>query len=272
MKLSICFGTYNEEKNITRLLSSIINSKGYNSSDVEIIVTDSVNTKDSTRSLIEQFSDVKLYVYGNERSMQRNNSVKQATGEYVLIPDADMEFSEGLLEELLHFIDQHTDKKSCLVVKESVPGKTIYSRARNIEKKILEENATLSAARLFPREKFIEVGGFNEEMVSGEDFELDRRFRKLGYNVFFSKNYFFHHEESLGIIKSVKKKIYYAKKLINYTVVMDTEFNPLYRYAILFSKPMLILRHPIAFTYLIILKSLEFGIGFLVYMTNKKKD
>jgi len=262
--VSIIIPTKNEELNIGRLLNSIYSTSIEMQKFFEVIVVDNINTTDRTRQIVNKFSAV-LYVYGDERSEQRNHGVKKAHGEYVLFLDADMEVTYDLLLELLSLINSN-ERELMIFIPERIPGKSIYLRARNIEKVIYSENKIVSAARLFNREIFLKIGGFNQDMISGEDWDLSKRYEKLARKVFFTKNTLKHHEEKVGFIGSIKKKIYYAKNLQNYSVWVDAQINPFYRFFLIFSNFTFLFRDPIAYIYLIILKTFEFGIGFVTYL------
>jgi glycosyltransferase involved in cell wall biosynthesis len=264
-KISIIIPTKNEEKNIARLLKSIINSPPYNPNIIEIVVVDNPNTADQTREIVKSFVNVQLFVTGPERSSQRNFGAEKSNGEYIYFVDADMEFSNNLLETIL----QNLNESIALIVPERVSGKSLYCRAINIEKQIYDQNPIISAARVFLRERFLAIGGYNIDMISGEDWDLDRRYRRQENNlknqVRFLNSFIYHHEEDLGFITSIKKKIYYAKQIKNYNIGIQNEVNPIYRLLILFSRPDLIITDILAFMYLVTLKFSQFGIGFLTY-------
>lgn len=290
MFLTIIIPTKNEEKNIGILLRSIQKSlvdedakESGNSTSYEVIVVDNLQTNDKTREIVRKFPKFKLIIGGSERSEQRNIGAKEAIGEYLLFLDADMEVDKELMSEILEGEDGNKSEeihreghhprfqKDALVfvIPERIPGKSLYSRARNLEKLIYTHNAKISAARLYPREVFEKFGGYNEKMISGEDWDLDRRVRQKGVEIVFTENYLIHHEENLSFWGSIKKKVYYAKNLKNYKVGIQKEVNPIYRIAVLFSKPMLILKNPIVWMYLLVLKISEFGVGFVVYVKGR---
>jgi glycosyltransferase involved in cell wall biosynthesis len=262
MLLSIIIPTKNEEVNIARLLGSIVKDKAFDTEHVEIIVIDNPTTTDKTREIAQKYP-VTLDIVGPERSSQRNRGAHVATGEYICFVDADMEFRPGLLQEIL----DHLKPDSALVIPERIPGSSLYCRALNIEKQVYDNNRLISAARVFFRKTFLDIGGFNTDMISGEDWELDRRYTSTGAHTVHLKHVLFHHEENIGFTKSIKKKIYYAKKLNNYRVGFQREVNPIYRYSLLFSKPSLIFKDPFAFIYLILLKTSQFSIGVFTYLT-----
>jgi glycosyltransferase involved in cell wall biosynthesis len=261
MLLSIIIPTKNESKNISRLLHSIYENQGFNADLIEVIVVDNPGTTDETRDQVKQFKLAKLYIKGPERSAQRNFGAKQAKGKYLYFVDADMEFTPSLLSEIL----ANLNNDNIFVIKERIVGNSLYCKAINLEKQIYDDNNKLSAARIFPKKVFNLVNGYNEQMISGEDWDLDKRIVKQGLSTIHLKHHILHHEEDVSLQISLKKKIYYAKNLKNYKFGIQLEVNPFYRYYVLFSKPSLIIKHPFLFTYLLYIKTLQFLVGSLVY-------
>src|SRR3989344_111894 len=82
-KLSVCLITKNEEKNLTACLSSIKDLAD------EIIVVDT-GSKDKTKEIAQQFTG-KVYdlAWSDDFSAARNESLKHAAGDWILVLDAD---------------------------------------------------------------------------------------------------------------------------------------------------------------------------------------
>jgi glycosyltransferase involved in cell wall biosynthesis len=256
--VSVIIPTKNSEKYLEKCLKSI---KNQTFTDFEIIIVDNFST-DKTPEIAQKYTD-KFFQQGPERSAQRNFGVKKANGKFLFFVDSDMELSPNLLLEISHKFNQKPNL--ILVIPEYVPGNTIYTKAKNLEKRIYDNNDKIEAARVFSKYLFDKIGGFNENMIAGEDWDLDRRIEKVGGQKIRTKAIIHHNEEDLGFFKSIQKKMYYAKKLTGYKVGIQSEVNPLYRLFVFFSKPFLILKHPISFVYLILLRYTEFACGFLVY-------
>lgn len=266
MLLSIIIPTKNEQHNISNLLNSIINSNSYTPKNIEIIVVDNPTTTDNTSVIVGKYNNVKLFSKGPERSAQRNYGAKQATGEYLYFVDADMEFTPDLLYDIL----RHLNFKYSITIPERVPGSNIYAKALNLEKMIYDKNNTISASRIFSKKSFKETGGYNEEMVCGKDWDLDRRIKALGITSIHLTNHIIHNEKDLGFVGNIKKKLYYAAKIQNMNIGIESRVNPFYRYFVLFSKPGLILANILPFLYLITLKTTQFASGFWTVVTRAK--
>ncbi len=82
-KLSVCLITKNEENNLANCLNSVKDLAD------EIIVVDT-GSKDKTKEIAKQFTDqVYDFVWSDDFSAARNESLKQATGDWILVLDAD---------------------------------------------------------------------------------------------------------------------------------------------------------------------------------------
>lgn len=102
--LSICIITKNEEHNIERCLNSV------SSIADEIIIVDTGST-DKTKELAKKYN-AKVYDFkwADDFSKARNESLKYAKSDWILILDADEELTEDAKRNLKPFLD-HLDKK-----------------------------------------------------------------------------------------------------------------------------------------------------------------
>jgi glycosyltransferase involved in cell wall biosynthesis len=176
MILSIIIPTLNEEKYLPILLSQI---KKQNFSDYEIIVADAGST-DRTVEIAQSFG-CKI-VKGGLPARGRNEGAKVAKGDILLFMDADnIYLPNGFLEKLIFEF-----KKRNL----GVASFPIYPKGNFIDKtcyffynKFVEifQNWTAFATNcvLIKREIFEKVGGFDEQILIGEDHDLAKRAKKI---------------------------------------------------------------------------------------------
>ena len=93
MKLSVGIITYNEEKNLSRTLDSILEMAN------EIIIVDSGST-DRTLEIANQYN---ASIYSEEwkgYGLQKNSVIDKCVGEWILLIDADEEITPELVEEI----------------------------------------------------------------------------------------------------------------------------------------------------------------------------
>ncbi len=95
--LSIIIPSFNEEKTIIKILKKIDSSK-IESINFEIIVIDDGST-DQSKKVLELNKDLYNKLLINEKNLGKGFSVKKgienASGEYILIQDADLEYDPG---------------------------------------------------------------------------------------------------------------------------------------------------------------------------------
>jgi dolichyl-phosphate beta-glucosyltransferase len=103
--ITIIIPAYNEENRILNSLNKIVN---YFKDDYEIIVVDDGST-DDTRKLVEEFDNV--IINEKRRNMGKGYSIRQgvsmASGELILITDADLSTPITDYEKLNNYIDDY---------------------------------------------------------------------------------------------------------------------------------------------------------------------
>ena len=153
-------------------------------------------------------------------------------------------------------------KLSGIVIDEISKGTSFLSRIKALEKQLTTGEETIEAARFFRKKDLVKIGGYDEKLISGEDWDLSQRMAKLGpFGRIKSKIY---HFENQSIWEDIKKKYYYAKNIKPYAQKYPKLWNRqqanfIYRMKILFKKPDLILNHPLEFLGLLLLKSSHFA-------------
>lgn len=251
-QVSVIVATKNEEKNIDRCLKSIRNQP----TKAEIIVVDNFSN-DKTVQIAKEFTS-KVYLFGNERSKQRNFGTKKTRGEYLLFLDADMELPPNLLKECLQQFKRNS-KISGIIIDEESTGHNFLSRVKSLEKRLTRRETVIEAARFFKKTDLLKMSGFDEDLISGEDWDLSIRMRKLG-SLARVKSKIVHHEDKT-FWQDVKKKYYYAKNIQKYAKKHPQEFEKqagYWRFSSLFKKPKIIYDDPTAFLGLVFLKSAQY--------------
>lgn len=264
MDLSIIIPTRNEQDNIKRLLVSIKNQQN---KDYEIILVDNFS-KDKTVAIAKPYVD-KIIKAGKERSAQRNYGLKKARGKFVLFLDADMELSPGLLEECVQKC-KADPKIVAIVIDEVAYGHSFLSRIKSLEKNLARGSVQIEAARFFRKSAVLKMGGYDKNLISGEDWDLSIRVSKLG--PFCSiKSKIIHHENNT-IWQDIQKKYYYAKSIQKYAKKHPEEFKKqagFWRFFNLFKKPKIIYDNPAVFVGLLFLKSAQY-LAYLLAKLNQK--
>jgi glycosyltransferase involved in cell wall biosynthesis len=255
--LSVIIPTKNEQKNIRRCLESI---KNQDMQPAEVILIDNYSS-DQTISIARQFG-AKVFLAGPERSVQRNFGAKKASGKFLLFLDADMELEKGVLQECL---DLAEDGAQAVIISERVVGKGFWSRCRTLEKSCYLGDELIEAARFYDKKLFLQLGGYDKELIASEDWDLHQKAKNVGAKIARTKSFVLHHEKETNPIAAFRKKYYYGKNLSAYfkkhPKLALAQYQPL-RPAFLRNIKKLI-SQPLLAIGLVILKSAEYlGGGF----------
>lgn len=249
-KVSVVIATKNEEKNLERCLKSLAAQP----QKCEVIVVDNFST-DKTVDIAKKYTK-NVFLKGPERSAQRNFGLKKALGQFVLFLDADMELTKNIIKES---VDNFKKGTAGIIIDEISTGKNFLSKIKSLEKKLYQNVEELEAARFFRRKDLLKIGGFDKNLISGEDWDLTLRIKKIG-KLSKIKSRILHYENQ-SILKDILKKYYYALHISKYAKKHPQEFKNQAsiktRIAILFKNPHLIRKHPWEFTGLLILKLLH---------------
>ena len=257
--VSIIITTKNEEKNIGNCLESI-RRQTYSQNLLEVIVVDN-NSLDKTKEIAQKYTD-KVFNFGPERSAQRNYGIKMAKGKYVMYLDADMILSPTVIEKAVEKLSPVSNiQYPCLAGRQAVSnippvalyipevilGNSYWSRVRRFERSFYD-GTVIDCVRFVRKDIFDKVGGFDLSMTGPEDWDFDKKVRKIGRVVLLNEYDFetidkkildigywilnemglkklrdltkesviFHNEAEFNLKKYLKKKNYYAKSFSAY--------------------------------------------------------
>lgn len=210
-RVSIIIPAFNEVNKIGRCLK-FLSKQTYKK--IEVILVDDCS-KDEIGliaskigySLRLNLKIIKLKEH-RERGVARNMGAKKAAGDYLLFIDADMEVSKNVVAECVTTTKDNYDVKSIIIPEKSY-GEGFWARCRQLEKKCYLGDDRIEAARFFEKRAFWKVDGWDEKMVSGEDWDLTRRIRSK-YKVGRINSFIYHNEYKLTLGEAMKRKFYYA--------------------------------------------------------------
>ncbi len=203
--VSIIIPTYNSERTLGRCLDSIEKQTYKN---IEVIVVDNGST-DRTVELAREYG-AKVYVLaGTERTKQTNYGVKISRGRYIYQVGSDFVLDPELVEEATRKCeDEGYDAISVFCA--SDPTISFWSRVRKLEKDCYKDELLYTGARFFRKEVFEAIGGFREDLVAAEDYDLYNRLKKTGYKVGTIKSQELHIGEPKSLVDIARKQYYYG--------------------------------------------------------------
>lgn len=183
-EVSVVIPTYNEEENISRCINSLL-VQSYR--DFEIIIVDDGST-DKTREIVLGYSKenkkVKLVIGPHKGpGFSRNAGAKKAKGKILVFVDADMEFDQNYLKELIKPIKN----KEAIGTED---GKQIAINTENIWSKcwgsytteyLNKEEGQIFRAIL--KKEFDRMGGFDPSLGYADDLTFYYKFNVMSKRV-----------------------------------------------------------------------------------------
>lgn len=266
--VSVVVTTYFSAEYLERCLLSIRNQTYKN---IELIVVDT-NSTDGTQQIAKKYADKCFFGQANERSAKRNFGAWQGDGEYVLIADSDMCLSPEVVESSVSAI-LSGDSVRAVVIPEQSTGRSFWAKCKALERSFYIGVDWMEAARFFNRGVFLEMGGYDESNTGSEDYDLPQRVKeRYGHGSIGRAGSFITQDEvDLSLIKSCKKKFYYASSFPKYAGnkanagIFKKQSGLLLRYKLFFSQPHKLFKAPLIGIGMLFMKTCEFAAGGVGY-------
>jgi len=255
--VSIIIPTFSAEKHIGRCLSSIKNQTYKN---VEIIVVDQ-SSPDRTQEIAKRFADKVITrekpKFYSPPAFSRNMGEKQSKGEFLLNIDADMELPLTLIEDCVDTIRKRD--YVALILHENDIALNFWAECRALEKRCMMKDPYMEAARFSSHKVFQKIGGYDSNLGSGEDWDLNARLKRVG-KIGYSKVLIRHHTGEKNLLENFRKMMNYGKTFDKYikkhpklSKKQLTPFRKMY-----LTNWKMLARQPILASGLVILKFTEF--------------
>ncbi|MCX7944985.1 MAG: glycosyltransferase family 2 protein [Deltaproteobacteria bacterium] len=102
MKLSILIPVYNELSTVEKLVNKVLSTPF--ETETEIIIVDDASN-DGTREVLSKISDARVKVIYHSKNQGKGaaikTAIKNATGDYIIIQDADLEYDPSDINKLI---------------------------------------------------------------------------------------------------------------------------------------------------------------------------
>lgn len=241
-------------RNSARTLESCLKSLSLQQGGaVEIIVVDNHST-DSTPEIARANAD-QYELFGPERCPQRNHGSELATGRFIAFIDSDMVLEPSVAREAVDVFNKNPHI-AALVIPERAFGTGPWIAARRLEKESYLGNPNVEAVRFFRPETFAELGGFNEDFIAGEDWELTDRLSAAGHQIGRVTSAVWHDEGYISLRDAFQKKRYYGRTFLPY-LAQPSEIRRSTGISRLRPMATHLLRSPVRGVGLLMLKSVE---------------
>jgi GT2 family glycosyltransferase len=211
MEFSIIIPAKNEEKNIGKCLDSIY-GMDFPVEGFEVLVVDN-GSSDRTVEIAKSRGATVFEKPGFTISGLRNFGGSQARGQILAFLDADCTVSADWLTEASRYSANH--EISCFGGPPGVPQDATWVQKAwfkiREKKDMVEEVQWLESMNMFvPRPIFASVGGFNEDLVTCEDYDLSLRLQPLGKIIADRRIVAVHHGEAADLRHFFRKEYWRA--------------------------------------------------------------
>ncbi len=173
--VDVVIPTYNEEQNIERLLASISSQQDCSYTVVVVDQSSSDRTAAMARSYGCHVIEVPRAPFYTPPARSRNLGARATNGTILLHLDADMELSSpNTLSTLVSLVAQG---HGAVIIHENDLATGFWARCKALER-FCYWNTEMESARGVTRELFTLVGGYDEDVSSGEDFFITKLYQK----------------------------------------------------------------------------------------------
>jgi glycosyltransferase involved in cell wall biosynthesis len=214
--VSVIIPTKNSAELLTKCLDSVI-SQSYK--NLEIILVDN-NSSDKTKEIAAKYTNL-VFNQGPERSAQVNFGVTKASGEFVYKIDSDFVLEKEVIAQCVAEITKGFD---AIVVHNSPDVRVSWiARIRKFEVDMYKYDITHSSARFVKKSVYEQIGGFDESVTAGEDYDFQNKLNRSGFKTGFIEAEALHLGEPTSLWKHLKKYYDYGRDFVNYQSKNKTE-------------------------------------------------
>jgi glycosyltransferase involved in cell wall biosynthesis len=206
--VSIVIPSLNSEKTIGRCLTGIKNQT-YN--NIEVIIVDA-GSNDRTIEIAKR-RDVNVSE-GNikNRSKQTNIGVELSKGEYIYRLDSDVVLSSNVVQECVEKCE-NCDCDAVSTYWGPDPSISFWAKIRKFEKDCYKYDSSRNVSRFYKKKVFEEIGGCNENMIFGEDYDIQNRIKTRSYKIGFVEAEGLHLGEPRTLKEVISKQYYYGQTM-----------------------------------------------------------
>ena len=207
--VTVVIGTRNSEGTLRRCLESVA-AQTYR--PFEVVVIDNFST-DASAAVAREFTD-QVHVLGPERCAQYNYGFRIAKGQCVYRVDSDLVLDPEVIRDSVDLILQGYDAVIIPDTTDSTMG--YWARVRALEKGCYFDDDWNVAARFFKSSVIRALGGYDEGLIGGEDYDLHNRLLEARYRVGRIRSREVHIDEPTTLKEIYSKQYFYGTTLRNF--------------------------------------------------------
>lgn len=174
-------------------------------SPLELVVVDRYST-DSTRCIAKKHIATFL-LKGPERSSQKNWGAKHARGEFLYFVDSDFVLERRAVGKC---VDCCMDYDAVSTINYSL-GQSLWGKSIQLKERFLAHDPTIQTVKFIKKSVFLQAGGFDANLIVGEDLDLYRRLQEKGFRIGYADAIEWHIGEPETLKEVAKRSFYYGK-------------------------------------------------------------
>lgn len=210
-KVSVIIPTRNSGESMSLTLSSL---RQQTYKDFELIVVDDSSKDDTVSVIMRDWPGARIFTQGGERSAQKNLGAREASGELLYFVDSDFAVGKGVIEEAVAACERGYG--GALIHNTSDSRVSFWAKVRKLERDCYYRDPKHVACRFVRKEIFSAVGGFDERIVAGEDYDLHLRLVNAGTKLYWCRDVEYHFGEPRTLAEVVRKHVYYGSNILGY--------------------------------------------------------
>tara|TARA_R110002020_G_scaffold172125_4_gene362343 strand:- start:7765 stop:8592 length:828 start_codon:yes stop_codon:yes gene_type:complete len=185
LKVSIVIPCYNDADFIEHSIRSA-HDQTYSNKEIIVVDDGSNSTTKNKLKTLKPLIDVLITQENKGQSTARNIGISNAKGEYILILDSDDYFEPSFSEKAVGILENpRVSLVTCFARCFNRKGEWVFKPQGGAIEDFLFSNASLGNAALFRKDRWQEIGGYDENMRQGwEDWEFYIRLLMAGGECF----------------------------------------------------------------------------------------
>lgn len=213
--ISVILAVFNDEKNITHAITSILDQTYRN---IELLIIDDCST-DKTLDKINSFDDTRIKVFKNESNLGLTKSlnllINHSIGDLIARQDSDdISYPERLEKQLKFLIKKDLDACATRAfVKNSRKGRPFLTHLLPVSAVLKFKNPFIHGTLLIKTKVIKSVGLYNEEYKYAQDYKLYLDLKEKNFRIKIMSNKLYTLNTKNNISSKNKKEQEYFFKL-----------------------------------------------------------
>ena len=200
LKLSVIIPCYNHGKFIQEAIDSVLAYKTH--SDIEIIIINDGSTDEFTNKVLGNIKHASIQVINQVNQglgKARNNGIRLAESEIILVLDSDNKIHPDFIREALSIFDKQ--KEIGIIYCDSIifdEQKEIKKRIQKFDPRVLLMKNYIDACAFFRKSIWEKLNGYDENMpfMGLEDWDFWIRNIGIGTQFYHIKKYWFYYRDT----------------------------------------------------------------------------